>query len=81
MMAQLLVLIPLAPLLAAVLLALLQLAGRMNGDAAEKVTAAIAVSAIGLSSLAASTALIAGWLHPERLEVHHYGNWLAIGNW
>ncbi len=81
MMAQLLVLIPLLPLLAAVLLALLQLAGRMNGDGAEKVTAAIAVSAMALSSLAASTVLIAGWLHPERLEVHHYGNWLAIGNW
>jgi NADH:ubiquinone oxidoreductase subunit 5 (subunit L)/multisubunit Na+/H+ antiporter MnhA subunit len=71
-------LIPLAPLLAALWIALAWLAGRRAGDAAERATARVALTAGGLSLGLALTADFLALIHgpPGQLPL---GPWLAVG--
>lgn len=73
------ILIPCLPLLGAILIGSLNFFKVLDGEAGEKSTARIALSAIGLSLILALALEGGAWLG-KPAEVQHYGVWLRSGN-
>ena len=71
-------LIPLLPLLAALLIGGLHFFRVLDGETDEKITARIACAAIGFSVLVALT-LLAAALSGQLADAYAYGNWLSSG--
>lgn len=78
-MDYLIVLIPLAPLIAAACIGVGHFAGVIMGEVSEKVTARIATTAITLSCLIALILLGQTWLGPPPLGIYNAGQWLQVG--
>ncbi len=72
-------LIPMFPLLAALLIGGLHFCRIIDGQAGEKITARLALTAIGLSALTA-LGLLAAAVFGQLADTVHYGTWLHSGS-
>ncbi|NJA04634.1 hypothetical protein HC024_02585 [Methylococcaceae bacterium WWC4] len=77
MSAYWLALVPLLPLLSALVIGALQFGGALSGDAGEKVTARLALLGIGAATLLVLALAWNAW--PAGLDAQAYGDWLRLG--